>query len=71
MPSRKKNEVDLNSADFDEIANLPMVGEKRAHFIIDNRPFKSWSDVVDKVPGLSERMIKDLKKGNATIDGKK
>lgn len=71
MPSRKKNEVDLNSANFDEIANLPMVGEKRAHFIIDNRPFKSWDDVAHKVPGISEGMVQDLKKGNATINGKR
>jgi len=63
----RRNSVDLNTADFDTIAKLPMVGEKRAHFIVDNRPFSNWDDMVKKVPGFSEGMVEDLKNGNATI----
>lgn len=66
-----ENNIDLNSADFDSIAKLPMVGEKRAHFIVDNRPFNDWNDVVNKVPGISEGMVDDLKKSNVTISKKK
>lgn len=67
MDEERRNTVDLNSADFDLIARLPMVGEKRAHFIVDNRPYNNWEEVIKKVPGFSESMVEDLKKSNATI----
>jgi DNA uptake protein ComE-like DNA-binding protein len=66
---KTRGQIDLNSADLDTIAQLPMVGEKRAHFIVDHRPYESWDDL-RKVPGLSEGMINDLKNSNATL-GKK
>lgn len=66
---RSRGQIDLNSADLDAIAKLPMVGEKRAHFIVDHRPYESWDDL-RKVPGLSEGMVDDLKNSNATL-GKK
>lgn len=66
---RSRGQIDLNSADLDTIAKLPMVGEKRAHFIVDHRPYESWDDL-RKVPGLSEGMVDDLKNSNATL-GKK
>lgn len=59
--------VNLNTASHEEIANLPMVGDKRADFIVQNRPFHSWDDV-GKVVGIGEGMVDDLKKGNAIID---
>ncbi len=67
MAEERRNSVDLNTADFDSIAKLPMVGEKRAHFIVDNRPYNDWEEVINKVPGFSEGMVQDLKKSNATI----
>ncbi len=66
---KTRGQIDLNSADLDTIAKLPMVGEKRAHFIVDHRPYESWDDL-KKVPGLSEGMVDDLRNSNATL-GKK
>lgn len=66
MAEERTNPVDLNKADFDTISRLPMVGEKRAHFIIDHRPYESWDDL-KKVPGFSEGMIDDLKNSNTTL----
>lgn len=63
--------VDLNSADYETLSKLPMVGDKRAQFIIENRPYDNWEDIKRKVPGFSDGMIGDLKKGNATIGGKR
>ncbi len=66
---RSREQVDLNSADLDTIAKLPMVGEKRAHFIVDHRPYKSWDDLKN-VEGISEGMVNDLKNSNATLSKK-
>ncbi|HEX3020675.1 MAG TPA: helix-hairpin-helix domain-containing protein [Chitinispirillaceae bacterium] len=66
---KTRGPIDLNNADFETIAKLPMVGEKRAHFIVDNRPYQSWDDL-RKVPGLSDGMVEDLRNSNATL-GKK
>jgi DNA uptake protein ComE-like DNA-binding protein len=59
--------IDLNKADFDDLASLRMVGETRAQFIIDHRPYHNW-DELKQVPGLSEKMVDDIKRSGATID---
>jgi len=46
----KNRIVDLNAASEDELAELPMVGPERARALVQNRPFRSWSDV-ERVPG--------------------
>jgi DNA uptake protein ComE-like DNA-binding protein len=62
----EQRKVNLNTASFEELAGLPMVGPERAQELINHRPFQDWSDV-DKVPGFSKGMIDDLKSGGATI----
>ncbi len=63
-----EHKINLNKADFQELADLPMVGDTRAKDIIDHRPYKDWNDFRTKVPGFSEGMVNDLKAGNATIE---
>jgi DNA uptake protein ComE-like DNA-binding protein len=58
--------VDLNTAPEEELADLPMVGPKRARDLMQHRPFKSW-DEVQNVPGFDKGMIDDLKSGGAQI----
>lgn len=58
--------IDLNRSSEQELAELPMVGQKRAEELIRNRPFKSWDDV-ERVPGISKGMVDDLKSGGARI----
>jgi competence ComEA-like helix-hairpin-helix protein len=45
-----------------------MIGPRRARFIVENRPFRSWEDL-ERVPGISEGLIDDLRHGGATIGG--
>jgi DNA uptake protein ComE-like DNA-binding protein len=45
-----------------------MVGDTRAHFIIDHRPYKNWDEFRNKVPGISEGMINDIRKSGGEID---
>lgn len=58
--------VDLNSADEQTLADLPMVGPERAQALIRNRPFDSWAEV-EKVPGFDGGMVDDLKSGGANL----
>jgi DNA uptake protein ComE-like DNA-binding protein len=58
--------VNLNSASKEELADLPMVGPKRADDLIRARPFQSWEDVA-KVEGFDLGMIDDLKSGGAEL----
>jgi DNA uptake protein ComE-like DNA-binding protein len=62
-----EKKINLNRANFDELASLRMVGETRAQFIIDHRPYHNW-DEIREVPGLSEKMVEDMKRSGATID---
>ena len=64
--ARSSSRINLNTASKEQLSNLRMVGETRARFIIENRPFKDWEEL-DKVPGLSKGMIDDMKKSGATI----
>ena len=68
MPSTSQG-VDLNKASLSELTKLPMVGEQRAQFIMDARPFKDWNDMLERVPGFSKGMVEDIARGGATIDG--
>jgi Helix-hairpin-helix motif len=56
--------VDLNTAPEEELADMPMVGPKRARELMQHRPFKLWDDV-QKVLGFDTGMVDDLKSGGA------
>ncbi len=62
----RSHKINLNTASKEELSHLRMVGETRARFIMENRPYKNWEDL-DKVPGLSQGMIDDMKKSGAII----
>jgi len=44
----KKNLIDINSASADELKSIKGIGERRAKKIIENRPYKSKEDLVQK-----------------------
>jgi DNA uptake protein ComE-like DNA-binding protein len=64
----KHDKVNLNTANYEDIRTLRMVGDTRAHFIIDHRPYKNWDEFRNKVPGISEGMIEDIRKSGGEID---
>lgn len=63
-------EVDLNSADIDEIARLRGVGRKRAQALVDyreeNGPFEDWDDLKN-VEGFDGALIEDLQDSGAIL----
>lgn len=59
--------INLNNASKEELSSLPMMGETRAQYVIERRPYKDWDDFKNKVPSISETMLDDLKKGGAEV----
>lgn len=70
MNRNNRSEFDLNSIDESDLRKMPMVGEVRAQRILENRPFENWDDLKYKVPGISNRMVQDLREGGAFIGHK-
>lgn len=62
-----EKKVNLNKASLEELETLRMVGDTRAQFVIDHRPYKDWDDLKSKVPGLSDQMVNDMKNSGATL----
>jgi competence protein ComEA len=64
--------VDLNSASFEELTQLPMITEHRAHDIIAYRnqhgPFRQW-DEVKNVPGISKEMAQEIRRQGGVLGG--
>ncbi|HON09352.1 MAG TPA: helix-hairpin-helix domain-containing protein [Chitinispirillaceae bacterium] len=65
MPKRK---ININTASKEELMSLRMMGDTRAEYLVENRPYRNWDDVKEKVPSFSDQMIDDLKKSGATLD---
>jgi competence protein ComEA len=63
-PLEARFQVDLNTADWSEIAALPEIGETLARRIVAardaNGPFRSF-DELDQVPGIGPRTIEDIR----------
>lgn len=68
--ARAGKQINLNTADFEELADLPNVGEERAQDILEyreeNGPFENWDDLLH-VPGFSQRLVENLKQSGVTI----
>lgn len=60
--------VNLNKASYDELLKLSMVGDTRAKDIIDHRPYKTWDELKEKCPSVSDGMVDDIKKSGATLE---
>jgi DNA uptake protein ComE-like DNA-binding protein len=61
--------VDLNTASLDVIADLPLVGYKRAQTIIDARPIRNWKEL-EKLPGFDKELVNDLKNAGVRLGRK-
>jgi competence protein ComEA len=64
-PRRVEFLVDVNSASWPELAQLPGIGETLARRIVDNRrqrgPFTNLDDLVYRVPGIGPKKYRQIK----------
>lgn len=66
--TKKRNRVNLNTASFEELSHLRMMGEVRAKNVIAHRPYHDWNEVKEKNESISDKMIDDMKQSGAIIE---
>jgi DNA uptake protein ComE-like DNA-binding protein len=59
-------DMDLNSATFEELSRVPLLGPERARAVIEARPFTHWRQV-RHLPDFTDDTVEDLKKGGARL----
>jgi competence protein ComEA len=61
----RKQKIDINTADEEELVLIEGIDSERARRILDHRekngPFESWDDV-ESVPGIGEAMLEKLQR---------
>ena len=64
-PQTARFQVDINHAEWPELANLPGVGVKLAHRIVDCRltggPFADYEALRRRVPGIGPRTLEAMR----------
>ena len=58
--------IDLNTASFEELSTIPMLGAERPRAVIEGRPFTRWEQVRHP-PDFNDEVVRDLKNGGAGI----
>jgi len=66
-----ENQIDINSAQLEELDELYGIGEVKAQAIMDSRPYDSIEDLID-VKGIGEITLEKIKEqGLACVDKEK
>lgn len=58
---KEKVKVNINTATLEELEALPIIGNKKAIDIINNRPYKNIYDIV-KIKGIGKESIPKIEK---------
>lgn len=55
----EKEKININTATYEELESLPLIGDKKAKDIINNRPYKTIYDIA-KIKGIGKDCIPKL-----------
>jgi Helix-hairpin-helix motif len=66
LPVHDAQNVDLNSASEEQLANDVGLGVERASRIRASRPFRSWDDV-KRIEGLTDAVVEQLQRAGAVL----
>ncbi len=58
---------DLNYAAEQDIAQIPGIGNQFARTIIQNRPYRTIEEMLEKVPGLTQDNVDELTRAGASV----
>lgn len=66
------SQVNLNTASIEDLSGISGISKERAQLLLDYREehgeFRTWDDV-KSVPGFSQNLIEQLKRGGAFFNG--
>lgn len=65
LPLRR--EIDVNTATKEDLKSIFHTDEDRIDQIIQNRPYKNWTEFKSKNPGFSDVMLESLKQSGVSI----
>jgi len=58
---------DLNYAAEQDLARIPGIGNQLARAVVQNRPYRSIEEMLDRVPGLSQDNLDELTRAGASV----
>jgi DNA uptake protein ComE-like DNA-binding protein len=58
--------IDLNSANEQELESVGGLGRERAARIVQRRPLRNWDDV-KAIEGFGDKLVEDLRSSGATL----
>ncbi len=64
--------ADVNSASEADLVAVKGIGPAKAKSIIETRkksPFKSWDDLISRIPGIGEKTALGMSKAGLTVGG--
>lgn len=51
---------DINTCNVDELMSIRGIGEKKAHMILENRPFNTYNDI-ERINGIGKTVVNRLR----------
>lgn len=68
-PALAQAEVEANTATRAELESLPGLGPALVQRLLAARPFKDWSDLMQRVPGIKAAMARKLSAAGLRVAG--
>jgi competence protein ComEA len=69
LPATGQARVEVNTASRAELESLPGLGPALVQRLLDGRPFGSWADLMQRVPGVKAATAKRLSAAGLRVAG--